>query len=197
MEKEIKMSILDKARNTQLKNIESRTGKSLAELTRLIEASGLTKHNQIRDFLIQEFKLGIGDAGMLVHYALKTDGQSAAQASGASMDEVTAQIYAGKTETQRQVHDRVMKEVEKMGPCEIAPKKGYLSLRRKRQFAMLGPASKGRVELGLNLKGLAGTERLIQQPPGGICQYKVFLAEMGEVDAEVLGWLQLAYDSAR
>ena len=190
------MSTLDKARDTQLKNIETKTGKSLAELTRQIEASGLTKHNQIRDFLMQEFKLGIGDAGMLVHYALKTDGQSAAQASGASMDEVTSQIYAGKTETQRQVHDRMMQEVEKLGPFEIAPKKGYLSLRRKRQFAMLGPASKARVELGLNLKGLPGTERLIQLPPGGMCQYKVFMSGPDELDAELLGWLRLAYDSA-
>ncbi|TFG36259.1 MAG: DUF4287 domain-containing protein, partial [Candidatus Aminicenantes bacterium] len=137
------MSILDQARETQLKNIETKTGKSLDELTRIIEKSGLTKHNQIRDYIMQEFNLGYGDASMLVHFALKTDGQSAAEASGASIEEVTAQIYTGKTETQRQVHDRVMLEVKKLGTFEIAPTTAYLSLRRKRQFAMLGPASKG------------------------------------------------------
>jgi len=190
------MSILDQARETQLKNIETKTGKSLDELTRIIEKSGLTKHNQIRDYIMQEFNLGYGDASMLVHFALKTDGQSAAEASGASIEEVTAQIYTGKTETQRQVHDRVMLEVKKLGTFEIAPKKAYLSLRRKRQFAMLGPASKGRVEVGLNMKGLPGTNRLIEQKPGGMCQYKVFVENPDQVDAELQGWLRQAYDSA-
>lgn len=190
------MSILDQARETQLKNIETKTGKSLEELTRMIEISGLTKHNQIRDLMLQKFDLGYGDASMLVHFALKTDGQSAAEASGASIEETTEQIYARKTETQHQIHDRVMLEVEKLGIFEIAPKKTYLSLRRKRQFAMLGPASKGRVEVGLNMKGLQGTNRLLEQKPGGMCQYKVFLETPDQVDGELLSWLQQAFDSA-
>lgn len=190
------MSTLDQARKTQIRNIETKTGRSLDELTHMIDESGLTKHNQLRDLMMQKFDLGFGDASMLVHYALKTDGQSAAEASGASMAEITDRIYAGKTETQRQVHDRVMIEVEKFGPFEIAPKKSYLSLRRKRQFAMLGPASRGRVEVGLNMKGLPGTDRLLEQQPGGMCQYKVLLENPAEVDAEFLGWLRQAYDNA-
>ena len=190
------MSILDQARDTQLKNIQAKTGKSLEELTHIIENCGLTKHNQIRDFLMQEFNLGYGDASGIVHYARKTDGQSAAEASGASIDEITEQIYTGKTDTQRQIHDRVMEEVGKIGTFEIAPKKAYLSLRRKRQFAMLGPASKGRIEIGMNMKGLPGTDRLLEQKPGGMCQYKVYLDSMDQVDAELLGWLRQAYDSA-
>jgi hypothetical protein len=190
------MSTLDKARSTQLKNIEARAGKSLQEITNLIQSAGLTQHGKIRDYLIQELKLGYGDANMLVHYALKTDGQSAAQASGASLEEITTQIYTGKTEIQRQIHTLVMQELEKFGLFEIAPKKGYLSLRRKRQFAMLGPASKGRIEVGLNLKGLQGTVRLVLLPPGGMCQYKVFLSDLGQVDSELLNWLRQAYDNA-
>lgn len=190
------MSTLDQARQTQIRNIEAKTGRSLEDLTRIIEESGLTKHNQIRDLLKEKFDLGFGDATMLVHYALKTDGQSSAEASGASIKEITDQIYAGKTETQRQVHERVMREVEKLGTFEIAPKKAYLSLRRKRQFAMLGPASKGRIEVGMNMKGLPGTDRLLEQKPGGMCQYKVLLENPDQVDAEFFGWLQQAYESA-
>jgi hypothetical protein len=61
---------------------------------------------------------------------------------------------------------------------------------------MLGPSSKGRVEVGLNMKGLPGTDRLLEQKPGGMCQYKVFLENPHQVDAEFLGWLQRAYESA-
>ena len=38
--------------------------------------------------------------------------------------------------------------------------------------------------------------RLVEQKPGGMCQYKVRLTSPGEVDSEVLGWLRAAYDAA-
>ena len=38
---------------------------------------------------------------------------------------------------------------------------------------MIGPATKTQVEIGLNMKGVDGTERLIEPKPGGMCQYKV------------------------
>ena len=89
-----------------------------------------------------------------------------------------------------------MAEVDPFGPFEVAPKKGYVSLRRKRQFAMVGPATKGRLEVGLNMKGVQPTERLVEMPPGGMCQYKVFLTDAGEVDEELVGWIRQAYDAA-
>ncbi|MFC2064521.1 DUF5655 domain-containing protein [Chloroflexota bacterium] len=190
------MSTLDKARATQLKNIETKTGKDLAELTHIIKDTGLQKHGQIRDYLIKTFDLGFGDASMLVHFALKTDAQSAAEASGTTLAEITAAIYERKSELQREIHELVMEQVNKFGDFEIAPKKTYLSLRRKRQFAMLGPASKGRVEVGLNMKGIPGTERLLEQKPGGMCQYKVFLDDPSHVDEELLGWIRQAYDAS-
>ena len=70
----------------------------------------------------------------------------------------------------RPVHDRIMTAVQGFGVFEIAPKKGYLSLRRKKQFAMVGPATESHIEVGLNLKGLTATDRLIAIPPGGMCQ---------------------------
>ena len=89
-----------------------------------------------------------------------------------------------------------MAAINKLGSFETAPKKTYLSLRRKKQFAMVGPGTKGRLEVGLNMKGVAGTARLEPQAPGGMCQYKVIVADAKEVDKELLAWLKQAYDAA-
>jgi len=145
--------------------------------------------------LMDEFGLGFGDATMLVHFAMQTDGQTAAEASQSSPEEILAEIYSGSKATLRPLHDLVMEHVVKFGEFSIAPKKGYLSLRRKRQFAMIGPGSKGRLEIGLNMKKVQGTDRLIEQPPGGMCQYKIFLSSETEVDDEFLGYIKTAYDA--
>ena len=190
------MSTLDKARQTQLENIQTKTGKNIAELRSMIDQSGLTKHGEIRQMLIDRLGLSFGDANMLVHYARQTDGQSAAEAAGLLAQDVLREIYTGSKATLRPLHEKVMGVIDTFGAYELVPKKGYVSLRRKKQFAMLGPGTRGRLELSLNMKGLEGTSRLIAQSPGGMCQYKVFLSSLDEVDGELTGWIKQAYESA-
>ena len=190
------MSSADQARETQLKNIQAKTGKSLDQVRSLIKKGGLSKHGEIRAMLIDRLKLGYGGANALVHYALQSDGQTTAQAEGLSIQDVLEGIYAGPKAGLRPIHEQVMQAIEKLGEFEIAPKKGYVSLRRKRQFAMLGPATRGRFEVGLNMKGVEPTDRLTAMPPGGMCQYKVFLTSTAEVDKELLGWIKTAYDGS-
>jgi hypothetical protein len=185
---------MDKAIATQLANIEKRTGKTIDELTRVLSASGLTKHGDLREFLKREIGIGHGDANLLVHHALKSDGASAA--ADKSTDDVLDEIYAGPKAALRPLHDAVMAVVEKLGPFEIAPKKGYVSLRRKKQFAMVGPATKTAVEIGLNAKELPGDSRLVVVPAGAMCNYKVRVSTASEVDARVTDWLKRAYESA-
>ena len=190
------MSSLDQARATQLRNIETKTGKSLQELRTLLSGSGLAKHGELRSFAMERLGLGYGDANALVHLALASDGQSAAEAAGLSAADVLAGIYADKKAPLRPIHDALMGEIERFGDFEIAPKKGYVSLRRKKQFAMIGPGSASRVDVGLNMKDVPPTERLLAEKPGGMCQYKVKLTSPSEVDAELVGWLRRAYDAA-
>lgn len=187
---------MDKALTTQLANIEKKTGKSLDELAHLIRASGLTRHGEIRDMLKRDLGLGHGDANTLVHVTLKTDGQAAAEAAGLSEDDVLAGIYAGPKAGLRPIHDAFMSAVRGFGSFDVAPKKGYVSLRRKKQFAMIGPGTNTRVDVGLNMKDVPATPRLQAVPPGGMCQYKVKLASVSEVDEELVAWMRRAYESA-
>jgi len=82
------------------------------------------------------------------------------------------------------------------GDWEAAPKKTYVSYRRKKQFAMIGPATNTRVEVGLNAKALPASDRLAQLPAGQMCNYKVRIGDPSEVDAELIGWMKTAYDAA-
>ena len=185
---------MDKALQTQLANIEKRTGKTIDELTRFIKTSGLTKHGEVRDWLKEELSLGHGDANTLAHVAFKSSPAVTDEAE--SPTGAADRIYTGSKAGLRPIHDAVMTAVGQFGDFEVAPKKPYLSLRRKKQFAMVGPATNTRVEVGLNMKGVPATSRLEALPPGGMCQYRVRLAETGDVDKELLGWIRRAYDES-
>jgi hypothetical protein len=50
--------------------------------------------------------------------------------------------------------------------------------------------------LGLNIKNLEADERLIEQPPGSMCNYKIRLTEVNQVDETILSWVRLAYEVA-
>jgi hypothetical protein len=190
------MADMDKAIATQLANIENKTGKSLAQLTAAIKKSGKTKHGDIRSWLMETYGIGHGDANSLTHTALKSDGASAAKAAGSSTDDVLAEIYSGKKEHLRPIHEELMKAIAKFGEHEIAPKKGYVSLRRKKQFAMLGPKTNDRFELGLNLKDDIKDTRVKPVPPGGMCQYIVPLTSADEIDDKLIAHVKRAYDAA-
>jgi hypothetical protein len=89
-----------------------------------------------------------------------------------------------------------MAAVTGFGEFEIAPKKTYLSLRRKKQFATVGPATNTRVEIGLNMKGVKATGLLEELPPGGMCQYRIKLTSPDQVDRQVLAWVRQAFDAS-
>ena len=181
------------ALQTQLANIEKRAGRTLAQLHELLAKSGLDKHGEMVTMLKTELHMGHGDANTVVHTFRAV--AAAPTAAAASADPLES-IYAGSKAPLRLLHDAVMAKVAEFGPFEIAPKKANVSLRRKKQWAMLGPGSKGRLEIGLNMRGVAPTERLLAQPEGGMCQYKVFVATAAEIDQELLAWLRTAFDAA-
>lgn len=188
------MSSLDKAMQTQLDNIQTKTGKSLAELAEIIRKSGLTKHGEIRDHLKRELGLGHGDANALVHAVLQSDGQRTAE--GKSDEAVLDEIYSGARAHMRPIHEKLMKEINKFGEFETAPKKGYVSLRRKKQFVMIGPKTNTRFEAGINAKDLKKNARLIEQPKGSMCNYIVNVGDEKEVDSELIAWIKSAYEGA-
>src|SRR5687768_11979829 len=162
------MNSVDQALQNQLKNIQSRTNKTLEELYSVIRKSGLTKHGQIRDMLKQELEMGHGDANTLTTFYINSvDEPKGAHKSGDALDD----IYVGAKANLRPIHEKLISEIKKFGPVEIAPKKTYVSLRQKKQFAMVGPATNTRIDVGINNKMLQPTTRLIAMPAGSMCPF--------------------------
>lgn len=188
------MSSLDKAVQTQIDNIQKKTGKSLPELAAIAQKSRLTKHGELRDMFKEKFGLGHGDANALVHAVFASDGARAAQDK--DEDAILDEIYSGAKAGFRPIHEKLMKEITKFGEFEVAPKKGYVSLRRKKQFAMIGPKTNTRFEVGINAKEFKKNARLLEQPKGSMCNYIVALTDAKEVDAELIAWIKSAYEGA-
>lgn len=186
------MSNVDKAMESQVKNLQVRTGKTLQELFAILHKSGLSKHGELRDTLKKQLGMGHGDANTVVHLFRSQDSASESNQEADPLED----IYTAKKAHLRPIHDKLMAAIEKFGTFEVAPKKAYVSLRRKKQFATIGPATQARVEVGLNARGLEPTDRLQALPPGKMCQYKVDISDPKEVDKELIGWIKAAFEAA-
>jgi hypothetical protein len=173
------------------RNIEAKTGKSVVEWASLVSKQSLAKHGQMVAWLKTEQGLSHSHANHIAKHAL---GAAAPRSSG---DPVGYLFEDGK-EGLRPLYDRLIAAVRKFGTdVEVAPKKANISLRRRRQFALIQPSTRNRLDLGLILKGKKAAGRL--EPAGSfnaMFTHRVKLAVEPDVDAEVLSWLKEAYDEA-
>lgn len=186
------MSSVDEAIKTQIHNIEVQTGKSLDELIQSGLATGSAKHKELQDFFTNEYGLTYGNANTLA--ILTRDKQKGA--AGEEENFVDAQ-YAGK-EAMRPIYDALMAAIEGFGSdVEIAPKRTYVSLRRKKQFGIIQPSTAKRVDVGVNLKGVEPAGRLEKSGSfNSMVSHRVRLSTIEDVDDELIGWLRQAYEQS-
>jgi predicted transport protein len=183
------MTSVEEQIQAQIVNIERATGRSLADWIAIVRASGIEKHGPAVAMLKADHGLGHGNANLIVTRARD------AEAGGVpGADALVAAHYAGRNASLRPAYDAVVELVRGFGDdVELAPKKTYVSLRRRRQFGQVGPSA-GQLEVGLNLPGTEPTDRL--RPTSGMATHRVRIADASELDEELAGWLREAYDRA-
>ena len=171
------------------KGLLEKTGKPLEHWITVVRKTGLEKHKAIMDHLKAEHGFTHGFANFVAH---KSKGSDAASQDD---EDLMANQYKGKEEL-KPITDLLVAEIEKFGTdVTKTPKKDSLSLIRKRQFALIKPTTKTRIDLGLKLKGKPTTDRLGDSGPfGAMCTHRVQLTEISQVDQELIGWLQEAYE---
>ncbi len=173
-------------------NIAEKTGKPVSHWLKVVKASGLEKHGQIVKMLKTDHGFTHGYANLVAHRSLKSS------ADQHDDDDLVAAQYAGPKAGLKPIYDAVIAVVEGFGGgLELAPKKAYVSLRHKKQFALVQPSTKTRVDLGINLKGKAPKGRLEASGSfNAMVSHRVRLESAADVDAEVAAWLQEAFDAA-
>ncbi len=189
------MASVDAGLQAQIRNIEATYGRTMPEWFAIIAASGKTKHTDVVAMLKTEHGMTHGAAHRV---SLLARASTAAPADTDAAADPADPLYTGKKAHLRPIHDALMRAVHAFGgDVEIAPKKGYLSLRRGKQFAMIQPSTTSRVDLGLILKDLPAAGRL--EPATGfnaLFTHRIRLTSVTDVDEQVLDWLKHAYDNA-
>ena len=179
---------MDKALQTMIDNMPEKTGKSLDQWKKILAKNGFEKHSEGLKFLKSEHGVSHGFANTIVSLFRKDD--------EGEVDLVGAQ-YKGK-ETLMPIYDALIKYVKTLGKdVTITPKKTSVSIIRKRQFILIKPATKTRIDLGFKLKDKPTTDRLGPSGPfGTMCTHRVQLTDKKEVNAELKKWIKEAYDKS-
>jgi len=182
---------MDKATETMIENLHKNTGKTLEQWIDIVNSQNFAKHGEIIKFLKETHGLTHGFANLIAHKAKGSDAGSAE-----NQDDLITKQYQGK-EHFKPIYDKLISEIQTYGKdIEIAPKNTYVSLRRKKQFAILNPATKTRFEIGINLKGQEPKGKLEAEKPNSMCSHKIKIAEIKDIDKVVFEWIKTAYENA-
>ncbi len=179
---------MDPALQTMIANMPEKTGKSLEEWKVLLKQKAFAKHSEGVNYLKKEHGVTHGFANTIV--ALSKE-------ENASTEDLVAAQYNGK-ENLVPIYKALIAYVNTLGKdVTITPKKTSVSIIRKRQFVLIKPATKTRIDLGFKLKDTPVTERLEDSGPfGTMCTHRVQLTEVSQVDDQLKAWIKEAYEQS-
>lgn len=177
-------------RESMIANMAKNTSKTLDEWLDVCKASSATKHGELLKWLKTEHSMTHGFANLVA--LVKINGPIVDD----NDDELIAAQYAGAKSDLKPIYDALIEGIDNFkGEYEISPKKAYVSLRRDKQFVIIQPSTKTRLDVGLNIKGEGVTDRLEASGSfNSMCSHRVRLTNIDDVDAELLAWIKQAFD---
>ncbi len=183
----------EQMRDAMIANCKEKTGKTVDQWVKIASKSGLKGHGEIVKFLKADHDLTHGYANLVAHRTLSSDAGSVVDS-----DRLIEAQYTGDKTALRPIYNELVKIVTGFGKdIELAPKKTYVSVRRNKQFAIIQPSTKSRVDVGINLKGVEPTARLEKSGSfNAMVSHRVRLEATSDVDAELKRWLKAAYEMA-
>ncbi|MGB0176959.1 MAG: DUF5655 domain-containing protein [Owenweeksia sp.] len=174
-----------------VQNLEEKTGKKFSQWLDIARNSGIVKHGELIKHLKEKHGLTHGYANLVAHKARESD------AGSVDDSDLIISQYDGK-EHLKLLYDQLVKQIETFGKdVELAPKKAYVSLRRKKQFGLIQPSTKTRLDIGINLKGAKAKGKLEKAGSWNtMVSHRVKLEEGDGIDEQLIQWLRQAYEQA-
>jgi len=173
-------------------NYEKNTGKKFEVWLTLMKKEKFSKHGEIVKRLKEQHGMGHGYANLVATHVVNSN-------TPATADDGLLEVqYAGAKAALRPFYEKLATAVRKFGDdAELSPKKTYVSLRRAKQFGLIQPSTADRLDVGLNLKGVAPKGRLEASGSfNAMVTHRVRVTAVEDIDAELIGWLKSAYDAA-
>ena len=180
---------MDPALKTMIENMPEKTGKSLDEWKKILKTKSFEKHSEGVKYLKSEYNVTHGYANSIVTLSKEDDNTS---------EDLVESQYKGK-ENLIPIYEELIKYLKSLGSdVTITPKKGSVSIIRKRQFVLIKPATKTRIDLGFKLKDKPITNRLENSGPfGTMCTHRVRISESVDLNDELKGWILEAYEKSK
>jgi predicted transport protein len=178
------------------RNLPAKTGRTFDEWVGIARKQKHASRAEIAAWLKSRHQLGTVTANFI---AAEAAGQSIAAAyadEGALLDA----MYAGDKAALRPLYDELTRAARKLGKdVTLTVCKTYAGMRRARMFALVKPAARARVDLGLALPGVKPSGRLAKAPSSIGNQrmtHAIAVTTKKEIDAQVKQWLKSAWEAA-
>lgn len=168
--------------------LQERTGESVSAWNRRIQNEHFTQEKSLRRWLTRRGVTGYAQTLLVMERFGYPDFLLA------SADDLIDSQYADRPQL-RPVFDAIIDAAAGLGEVTVQARKTYVSLvTPRRTFARIQPTARSRVALGLRLEGRKPAGRLEPSRIHETMRLQISLSSPGEVDLEVLDWLQSAYD---
>jgi hypothetical protein len=175
-------------RDMSARLLQERTGEDVSTWNERIRSAGLDDEKSLRAWLAKHGVTGYAQTLLVMERFGYPDFLVA------SADELIQAQYADRPHL-KPIFDALIAAAAGLGSAVVQARKTYVSLvSPRRTFARIQPTTKRRVDLGLRLAGQRAGGRLQPSKIHESMPLQISLSAPDEVDAEVLGWLQQAYD---
>ncbi|MDF2770703.1 MAG: hypothetical protein K0S86_196 [Geminicoccaceae bacterium] len=194
MSDSIETTMVDSTRDWQrnrtmwVRILEKRTGVGVDAWKRRIMREGLDDEASLRAWLTSQGVTGYGQSLLVMERFGYPDFLLA------TADELIDAQYEDRPGL-RPIFDAIIAAAMRLGKVTVQARKTYVSLvSPRRTFARIQATTKGRVDLGLRIEGVAPDGRLQPSRIHETMPLQIGLSTLPDIDDEVVRWLRRAYD---
>ena len=177
------------------RNLPLKTGRTFEEWVQIAHAADLATRQERIEWLKTTHRLGTVTAMFI---AAEAEGRGLGR-EYADEKALLEAMYSGEKAALYPVYEELARTARRLGKdVDLTVCKTYVGIRRGRQFAMIKPSTRSRLDLGLALPGRTPAGRLAKAGAIGNDRmtHRIGVSSKADIDAEVKDWLRQAYEAA-